>query len=145
MTSIQREQLIGTWDMVSWTQRRGDEELAPMGESPIGTIIYTDDGAVSVNIMRRGRAPMASGDFVTADDNEKAAAFGGYLGYSGTFELEGQDVVHDIACASYPNWVGQRQVRRPSFNGSTLTLEAAARVVNGVLVTATLVWRFRHG
>ena len=141
MGSILRHELVGTWQMVSWTQRRGLEEILPMGEAPVGSIIYTEDGFISVNIMRRQRAQMLSGDFVTASEQEKAVAFGDYLGYAGTFELDGEDVVHHINCASFPNWVGQRQTRRPRLEGGILTLDAAARIVSGVSVTATLVWR----
>lgn len=112
-----------------------------MGEAPVGSITYSEDGCVAVNIMRTGRAPMVTGDFVTASDDEKAAAFGSYLGYSGIFELQDGNVVHEIRCASYPNWVGQRQIRSPRLDGDRLTLEAAARIVDGVSVTATLVWK----
>ena len=136
-----RQKLVGVWHLVSWKQQRGHEEILPMGEAPIGTIVYTDDGMVSVNIMRRTRAQMKSGDFVTGSMEEKAEAFGSYLGYAGTFEITEEGVVHRISCASYPNWVGQRQVRYPKLEGDTLTLDAAARMVAGVSVTATLVWK----
>lgn len=146
MASLLRSDLIGTWEMVSWVQRRGEEQILPMGESPVGVLVYTDDGMMSVNIMRRDRPLMQTGDFVTGSTAEKAEAFGSYLGYCGTFELEGSDVAHQITCASYPNWVGQRQMRSPRMVDGLLVLEAAPRIVNSVSVTATLTWRRRrHG
>lgn len=139
--TITAQELLGTWRLVSWTQRRGEEEILPMGEDPLGWITYTNYGWMSVNIMRRDRPHMRSGDFVTASDDEKAAAFASYLGYAGTYELRGDRVLHRIACASYPNWTGQEQVRHARLSEGLLTLDAAARVVDGVSVTARLVWR----
>lgn len=138
--AITTEELIGTWRLLNWTQRRGDEEILPMGEAPVGWITYTSYGWMSVNIMRRDRPEMRSGDFVTASEHEKAAAFASYLGYAGTYELRGDRVLHRIACASYPNWTRQEQVRRARLSEGILTLNAAARIVDGVSITATLVW-----
>lgn len=145
MNQITKSMLVGTWGLLSWTQNRGDEKVFPMGSDPVGTIIYTEDGFVSVNIMRRLRENLKTGDFVSASIEEKAAAFGTYLGYSGDYELTGEEVVHRITCASYPNWVGESQVRRPLLEGDVLTLDAAARIVNGVSITARLVWRRVRG
>ncbi len=139
--SVGLEDLLGVWTLVSWTQRRGEAILLPMGEAPVGSIVYTADGHVSVSIMRSGRPPMRSGDFVTASAAEKAAAFEGYLGYAGRYELRGDEIVHHIATASYPNWVGDAQVRRPSLSNGLLTLQSAVRIVDGIPVSATLQWK----
>lgn len=141
MSTLRLEDLLGVWTIVSWKQRRGDDVVLPMGDAPIGSIVYTPDGHVSVSIMRSGRAPMRSGDFVTASAAEKAVAFEGYLGYAGRYELRGEEIVHRIASASYPNWVGDAQVRRPSLSNGLLTLQSAVRVVDGIPVSATLEWR----
>jgi hypothetical protein len=133
--------LIGTWTLVSWIQRRGDLDIEPMGSAPVGAIVYTADGHVSVSIMRRDRPRMVSGDFVSADAAEKVIAFNGYLGYFGRYELQGGDVVHRISSASFPNWVGESQRRTPRLEGDLLSLQAAPRIVDGVAVSASLVWR----
>lgn len=136
-----RDSLVGTWTLVSWVQHRGQTNIEPMGSNPIGSLIYTGDGFVSVSIMRRDRARMLTGDFVTAEAAEMATAFSGYLGYFGHYELKGRDIYHHILSASYPNWVGDSQCRTPIFDGETLALEAAPRVVDGIAVSASLNWR----
>ncbi|RYE48525.1 MAG: lipocalin-like domain-containing protein [Hyphomicrobiales bacterium] len=138
---LSRELLVGTWTLVSWVQRRGEVEIEPMGSAPVGSIIYTEDGFVSVSIMRRDRPRMLTGDFVTADAAEKVTAFSGYLGYFGRYELQEQDVLHHISSASYPNWIGDSQRRTPRLDGNVLVLQAAPRIVDGVAVSASLVWR----
>lgn len=133
--------LVGVWSLVSWRQFRGDQVVLPMGESPLGRLIYTSDGWLSVNIMRRERPHMVTGDFVDGSIAEKATAFEGYLGYTGRYEVRGEEIVHRIDCASYPNWVGDAQVRLPALRDGLLCLQAAVRMVNGVPVSATLEWR----
>lgn len=127
--------------MLAWRQQRGNEQLLPMGESPVGFIVYTADGFMSVNIMRSARPQMLTGDFVNASDEEKALAFTGYLGYCGRYEVMQDKVYHDIEAASYPNWVGERQVRHLSWDGEILRLQAQPRNVNGVQVSATIDWK----
>ncbi|MBC5763011.1 lipocalin-like domain-containing protein [Ramlibacter albus] len=129
------------WSLVSWRQFRGEQVVLPMGDRPVGRLIYTADGWLSVNIMRGERPRMTTGDFVTASASEKVAAFEGYMGYSGRYELRDDEVIHQIDCASYPNWVGDAQVRRPTVGSGLLVLEAAVRMVQGVPVSATLEWR----
>ncbi len=138
---LSREALVGTWTLVSWIQRRGELEIEPMGSAPVGAIVYTQDGFVSVSIMRRDRPRMVTGDFVTADAAEKVTAFNGYLGYFGRYEVQGEDVLHHISSASYPNWVGDSQRRTPRLDGNVLILQAAPRIVDGIAVSANLVWR----
>ena len=133
--------LVGVWSLVSWRQFRGDQVVLPMGENPEGRLIYTTDGWLSVNIMRRERQHMKTGDFVTGSMAEKAAAFEGYMGYTGRYEVRGGEIVHRIDCASYPNWIGDAQVRRPTLQDGLLSLQAAVRIVQGVPVSATLEWR----
>lgn len=133
--------IVGVWSMLAWRQQRGREQLLPMGESPVGFIVYTAEGFVSVNIMRSARPLMLTGDFVNASDEEKALAFSGYLGYCGRYEVMEDRVCHHIEAASYPNWVGERQIRRLSWDGEILRLQAQPRTVNGVLVSATIDWK----
>jgi len=133
--------IVGVWSMIAWRQHRGDQTVLPLGDLPVGFIVYTRDGFVSVNIMRRGRPQMMTGDFVSASDEEKAVAFAGYMGYCGRYELTGDMVVHHIQAASYPNWIGDRQQRRISWDGQILRLSTSPRDVNGVKVTAVIEWK----
>jgi len=45
-----REQLIGAWKLVSYEERPvdGSPPFYPMGEKPMGIILYTPDGFMSV-------------------------------------------------------------------------------------------------
>ncbi|QIK42207.1 lipocalin-like domain-containing protein [Pontivivens nitratireducens] len=137
---MKQSDILGLWNLVSWIQHRGPDDHLPMGETPTGCLIYTADGQMSAQLMRRDRPEMTTGDFVTGSDEECAAAMRSYLAYCGTYEIHGDEVHHIVRMASYPNWTGQRQVRRVTFEDGRIVLSAAPRVVNGVSITATLTW-----
>lgn len=141
MNPIRRADLIGLWRMVSWVQHRGSEEVLPMGAAPVGFLLYTEGGIMSVHVMRRDRPAMTTGDFVTGSEAEKAVAFSSYLGYTGTFDVQDGVITHNIQCCSFPNWTGQAQMRTPRWDGEFLVFEAAPRLVDSVSVTASLTWK----
>ncbi|MBC7285445.1 lipocalin-like domain-containing protein [Hoeflea sp.] len=138
---MKRSDIVGLWHMVSWVQHRGPVDHLPMGETPEGRLLYTPEGLMSAHLMRPDRPVMTTGDFVTGSDEECAAALRSYMGYCGEYEIHGYEIHHIVAIASYPNWTGQRQVRRVTLDGDRLVLSAAPRMVNGVSVTATLTWK----
>ncbi len=139
--ALDAKDLIGLWNMVSWVQHRGPEDHFPMGENPVGRILYTNDGQMSAHIMRPDRPVMTTGDFVTGSAEEKATAYQTYMGYGGAYEVVGDQVFHDVKVASYPNWTGHKQARVVTLKDRLLVLSAAPRNVNGVIVTATLTWK----
>ena len=58
MSEKLRDQLIGAWKLVSYVEKPidGSAPFYPMGENPMGIIMYTPDGYMSVvrNNYRRG-------------------------------------------------------------------------------------------
>ncbi len=138
---IVKEQFFGAWSLLSWVQMRGEEQHLPIGDKPDGKIIFTDFGLVAVSIADKTRAKLVTGDFSSANIVEKAAAFERYLGYIARYELLDGRIKLLILNCSYPNWIGQEQVRVPAFDEDHLTLRAPPREVNGVPVSAALTWR----
>ncbi len=69
--------LVGTWRLVSWENRSTDGTVShPLGRDAVGLIIYTDDGYMSVAMMRADREPFAADDLLggTPDEQARAAA-----------------------------------------------------------------------
>ena len=52
-----RERLVGSWRLISYEVRDTDGELVgyPLGEGATGSLIYTADGLMSVQVMRPDR------------------------------------------------------------------------------------------
>ena len=64
MTQSLRERLIGAWELIDLVEEPVDGSPAryPMGEDPVGLILYAPDGFMSVQIMQAGHAAAGSED-----------------------------------------------------------------------------------
>jgi hypothetical protein len=133
--------LVGTWRLVHWYNVSGDgERTYPLGEDATGRISYSDDGFMFVHIMAANRLAYAVNDPFGGTPQEDAAAVKSHISYAGRYEYRGDDVVHRVTHASYPNWVGTEQVRAVRFDGDRLELSAIGARLQGRAVTAYLLW-----
>src|SRR3979411_1460167 len=67
-----REQLIGTWTVVSWEQKKGDgTKLELYGANPTGIAFFDAGGRYIITVMRSDRAKYASNTLRqgTAEEN----------------------------------------------------------------------------
>ena len=113
-----------------------------LGEDPIGYLFYNHDGYMSVEIMSAHRAAYRMPDAFGGTPEERSDAISTYLSYSGPFEvLSDQDtVIHHIEVCSYPNWIGNAQVRFANLAGDRLTLSTKPMTFQGVERRAVLEW-----
>ena len=90
MATTLREQLIGAWKLVSYvaTPTDGSPPLYPMGENPMGIILYTADGYMSAQLTSADRRGFVSGDWYRGTDEEYRAEATTYLAYSGPFHVD---------------------------------------------------------
>lgn len=119
------DKFLGTWDLVSWTIETSDGKVeSPFGDDVSGQITYESNGIMSVLIMKNDRLPFRSPDPLEGSPEEVLSAWNGFIAYCGSYELNGDlnVVIHQIKISSFPNWVGQNQVRRFNFNEDLLTL-----------------------
>lgn len=140
---MKAEDLIGTWRLRSWKNVASDgSAVDPLGENPVGYIFYNHDGYMSVEIMAAHRVPYWEPDAFGGTPEERSEAISTYLSYSGPFEvLPDQDtVIHHIEVCSYPNWIGNAQVRFAKLDNDLLTLSTKPMTFQGVQRTAELVW-----
>jgi hypothetical protein len=89
----------------------------------------------------RSAAATSSGRPMRRTMEERSEAISTYLSYSGPFEvLPDQDTVfHHIEVCSYPNWIGNAQVRFAKLEGDVLTLSTKPMTFQGVERRAELV------
>jgi hypothetical protein len=141
--AVRAEDLLGTWRLRSWKNLGSDgSAVDPLGEKPVGYIFYNRDGFMSVEIMAAHRAPYQVDDTFGGTAEERSEAISTYLSYSGPFEVlsDQETVIHHIEVCSYPNWIGDAQVRLARLDGDVLTLSAKPMTLQGVERTAELVW-----
>jgi Lipocalin-like domain len=127
--------LLGAWTLLRWSTAYSDgrPDTYPYGENATGLICYTADGHMSASIARAGRPRLSSESVRSAPVEERLAAFESFFQYAGPFELRqgpelptGQQVIHHVAMALNPNFVGTQQVRHIEFDAEgVLTLSAS--------------------
>jgi len=140
---LKAEDLVGTWRLRSWKNVGSDgSEVYPLGERPVGYIFYNHDGYMSVEIMAEGRMPYQEPDAFGGTPQERSEAISTYLSYTGPFELlpDRDTVIHHIEVCSYPNWIGNAQVRFAKREGDLLVLSTKPMTFQGVTRSAELVW-----
>src|SRR5580704_16329747 len=65
-----RERFVGVWTLESFTEESDhDEESSPLGEQPLGFLIYTAGGFVSAQLMRAKRELLRSDPWETGNSN----------------------------------------------------------------------------
>ena len=132
---MKAEDLIGTWSLRSVEEHRQRRLV----RRPLAARRSTH--AANVAIGRPSRA-LPRRRRVRRHPEERSEAISTYLSYSGPFEvLADQDtVIHHIQICSFPNWIGNAQVRFANLDGNLLTLSTKPMTFQGVERSAHLVW-----
>jgi hypothetical protein len=138
-------EFVGVWALRTIRDRDegGTETEAPdFGKSPVGRIVYTASGHVSVQFMRGDRPPWSAES--EPSDSDRVSATNGYGAYAGRYTVdEGKGVVrHHVEVALIPNRVGKDLERRFSFEdgGNRLILHPPPFARTGKKIERALTW-----
>jgi hypothetical protein len=135
MTVNLRDQLIGAWELVSYVEEPliKSQPNYPMGERPMGIIMYTPDGYMSAQLTRSHPSHFISDDWFKATPEEYARAASTYFAYAGPFRVDEEKniVTHIVLVSLFPNWIGQKQQRVARIEGDNLHLSTAAPIQVG--------------
>jgi hypothetical protein len=133
-------QFIGTWRLVSWTQRLSDG-ASRSDPRNVGYIIYSDAGYMCYSSMAADRTRWKS-DNPTAE--EALAAMGvPYNAYCARVEVHAEEgfVIHHVEVDKSPNMIGRTRKRWFTFQGrDRLALRIDPSELAPPIVESTLVW-----
>lgn len=119
--------LVGSWRLVSYTDTPVDEApTQAFGKEPVGLFVFTEDGHVSINIMRN--PPDVSAP--TTDPDPEACVPGWFCAYFGTYDVDyraGTWVTH-VRGGNIPAYLGTDQKRRFSIHGDRLVISESYQV-----------------
>jgi Lipocalin-like domain len=147
----ERRNLIGVWELVSLQDsRRNGDVLDWMGKKPSGSLMYSPDGRMAIQIMRD--PPSVAGSMWSSDGrvllpsaspNDIRDAYSGYYAYFGTWEVDerAHTVTHHVRASLRSGEVGARYVRPYELAGEQLVLRYAVNAADGDGWTRALVWR----
>lgn len=136
--------LVGTWTLVSWVRNHSDGKTEyPLGEKPVGLLVYTLDNQMIVQMLARERPQIDSGDPLGGTTDERATAYSSCLAYFGTYKIVGaSEVKHFIESSLYPNWSGEASVRNVEIQDNHLILSTNPTTGSddGVSVVNKMSW-----
>ena len=115
--------VAGTWRLGSWIGIGEDGTVSrPMGYSPTGILVLTDDGWFSAQGGTGDRRRATAESQADARDAELAAWARGYVAYAGRYEVDGDRMYFTGEVSLFPNLIGVRQTRTWKLEGDTLIL-----------------------
>ena len=135
--------LVGAWKLVTFEFRKEDGEVIyPFGVEARGTIIYTESGRYSGQLMRRDRPRFAIPDQMKGTVEEIQAVYKGSISYFGTYEVDPENKIinHYVEGSLFPNMEGSNQKRSFELTKDKLTLQTQPFKVNGEKVIGVLQW-----
>jgi len=140
---VEETSIVGAWRLASFEFRKADGTVIyPFGEQAQGTIIYTDTGRYSAQLMRRDRPRFAVSDQLRGTPEEMEANFKGCISYFGSYEINSIEgaIIHHVEGSLFPNMQGVDQVRSFELNGNQLKLQTQSISFDGERAVGVLIW-----
>lgn len=134
------EKLYGTWHLVSYESRIGQDVSYPFGNNAIGQLKYGPEGKMSAQLMKSDRSKITSIDVYVGSEQELTEI--GYLAYFGTFDVDENKgiVTHFVEGSLFPKWVGTKLTRQFELQENRLTLTTPPIQTGGEQIISVLVW-----
>ena len=114
---MDRSLLIGTWDLHNYELLPPDGSTKPLWEKITGQLIYTEDGTVSVLVVRMGVAEPKNSEIIA---------------YTGRYRLNEDVVVHDVVVSNLAHYIGQSLSRKAAMRDGRLIL-TTTELVKGAI------------
>ena len=120
-----KEQLLGTWALVSIDYVRSDgSRSSTFGANPKGIAFFDASGHYIIAVMRSDRPKYAVNDRAQGTAEENKATAQGTITYFGTYSVSEADrtIAIHVVGSSFPNWNGADQKRIFTLTGDELKL-----------------------
>lgn len=138
---MEKQHLIGSWKLVSSTRTilETGEVSNSYGENPNGWISYGADGRMMVVVAHDGREKPTGANI---DDQLKAGLFSSFFAYGGTYDFDGNTVVHHIDVSWNESWTGtvMRRIVEIDNGRAIYKTQPFAFSGDGRMSVVTLIW-----
>jgi len=132
--------IVGSWNLVAWRRLEGDAVTFPLGADASGLLIYTEDHLMAVQMIAANRPVLPTQDELGGDPQQRAAAYSTCLAYFGSYEVQGDNVIHRIKGCLFPNWSGTVQARPFTCTADELVLRTPPVTDAGATVVNEIAW-----
>lgn len=113
-TDTAKNQVVGTWRMVSATLEEKGSRSRPYGDRPNGMLVFTRDMHF-VEVLTRSDVPRFASDVRGGGtDVENRRAMATSIGFFGTYTVdsEGEFTGNRVEGSTFPNWIGGVRTRK---------------------------------
>jgi len=134
---------VGAWRLVTFEFRKADGRVIyPFGEKAQGSIIYTESGRYSAQLMRKDRPKFKSGDQMKGTVEEIESNYKGCISYFGTYKIneEKSIIIHHVESSIFPNMEGTNQKRYFELTENRLQLKTQPIRLDGEKAYGILQW-----
>lgn len=109
-----KDQLVGTWSLVSWERTNPDgSKTHAFGTNPKGINMFTADGRFALIYTHADLPKLASNDRMKATPQEAKTITDGAIAYFGTYSVDegSKTITLNIESTTFPNQLGRPQKR----------------------------------
>jgi len=134
---------VGAWRLVTFEFQKDDGSIIyPFGREAQGSIIYTESGRYSAQLMRRDRPRFAIPDQMQGTAEEIDAGFKGCISYFGSYTIDEENnfIIHRVEGSLFPNMEGTNQIRLFEKSANQLTLRTPPFKLDGNTAVGILQW-----
>lgn len=139
--------LLGTWSLLKmYSENQQGEQWHIYSENPVGMLLYTAEGYMSVTLMRPDRIPFPNNDLYTGTPSELVVeAFQNFNAYCGTYSLDlaAQTVTNTVEACKNPLWENTTQTRYFNLDNDLLKIYTDPMPIDGQSRVIFLVWSKR--
>ena len=115
-----KEQIVGTWKLVSIYNEENGVKKYNFGDKPIGLLMFDRSGNVIQHLSKPGVAKFKISNRLKGTDAEYRAAMQSMIAGFGTYTIDGDMVTISWVASSYPNRVGTQEKRTYKITGDSL-------------------------
>ena len=136
--------IVGAWKLVTFEFIKDDGSIIyPFGAEAQGSVIYTETGRFSGQLLRIDRPKFAIPDQMQGTPEEIEANYKGAISYFGTYEVDSEkrEINHYVEGSIFPNMEGTQQKRTFEINNRQLILRTQRFKVNGEKAVGVLKWK----
>jgi hypothetical protein len=136
--------IIGAWSLVTFEFRKEDGKVVyPYGREALGSLIYTESGRYSAQLMRKDRPRFAIGDQLQGTPDEINANYKGSISYFGAYEIDVENgvIIHHVESSIFPNMEGTDQKRFFELSEDRLQLTTPPIKLDGEKAVGVLLWQ----
>ena len=132
-----KEQLVGTWTVVSWDQTAKDgTHFQRFGASPKGVNVFAPNGHFYIMFARADLPRIAASDPMKTTPEENKAVMEGSIAYFGTYTVDEatETISLRVEASTFPNQVGSEQKRNlASITVGDLKLTNPSALTGGLI------------